>query len=965
MMKPLAFKAFDSDDINEVYSRGDYLIVLGKAELETYLFNDSLGGDFIKFKKSQGFNVIIISYDELGLSQAEDLRDYIHNTYSNGMLEYVLLVGDVNGTYGIPPFAILSYNEQETDVTDYPYTFIDLDQNDNIEEWKDPEFIIGRWPIRDIAELLTMKAKSIQYITNSKLIDSGDDLSFYNDAMLVAGNYKTADGVEVPPNEWPVTPVWTSLWLYDELKDYGYAQIDTAFFHQNNYQTATNNPVIKSSWDEGLGVINYRGWGDATGWHRPSFHLQEATSLSNQWRLPVVMSFVCNTGDFGNDYYDPAGYNKCFGELLVTSGSLITPKGAVAMVGPSDLDTDTRFNNVMCGVMWDGLLTGNTPEIGPALHYGKQALINEFNGLEIEGADMGYDFFYHHVYTVLGDPSLPVILESPKTMTINIENSDNIDIYGHNTATDPLSYSYIDCYVYDENGDPLEDVVGALMFDDNNGSEVMYKGLSNENGLLIIDFDLSNQSTLDLYLNKPQYLQRKISINYLGDEENDAPQVIPVELIIELNTDLFAVSNQDYDLSVTIYNPSNYNIESFDLSGISFWYDSPDIGGDDVIANYIFTPPSGHLGFGGGSLSLQPGESIVYENTILMPSLVVGDVLNIDFQFNDNLYAISSNSIEVISSSNVDSYLTSDPSPKCNYGYQAFDHTDIQYDSAPVYDWVELNSIDGAENLGLLDDTITKKTLPFDFKYFGKTYNEGQLLTICSNGWISLEETNIDHFWNFSIPNPMGPSAMIAPFMDDLDDNNGTEVFNVWYFEDQVNNRLIIEWDNVSNGQDDEFCPSCIKESFQVILHDPNYYNTKTGDGEIIFQYKSIYDIDDNGVFSTIGIESPDQGDGIEYLYNQQAGLGSFWVKNEENGQVNLNSEIAIKFTTGLSDISCALYDINQDGIVNVQDIVAAINYVLGAIIPTSEQLCAADTNSDGIVNVQDIVAIVGAALGS
>ena len=347
MMKPLAFKAFDSDNVNEVYARGDYLIVLGKAELETYLTNESLGGDFIKFKQSQGFNVIIISYDNLGFTQPENLRDYIHQTYLDGMLEYVLLVGDVNGTYAIPPFAILSYNEQETDVTDYPYTFIDMNENDDIEEWKNPKFIIGRWPIRDIAELLTMKTKSIQYITYSKLIDSGDDLSFYNDAMLVAGNYKTDDGAEVSPNQWPVTPVWTSLWLYDELKDYGYAQIDTAFFHQNNYQTATNNPIIKSSWDDGLGVINYRGWGDATGWHKPSFHLQEATSLSNQWRLPVVMSFVCNTGDFGNDYYDPAGFNKCFGELLVTSGSLITPKGAVAMVGPSDLDTDTRFNNVM------------------------------------------------------------------------------------------------------------------------------------------------------------------------------------------------------------------------------------------------------------------------------------------------------------------------------------------------------------------------------------------------------------------------------------------------------------------------------------------------------------------------------------------------------------------------------------------------------------------------------------------
>ena len=36
----------------------------------------------------------------------------------------------------------------------------------------------------------------------------------------------------------------------------------------------------------------------------------------------------------------------------------------------------------------------------------------------------------------------------------------------------------------------------------------------------------------------------------------------------------------------------------------------------------------------------------------------------------------------------------------------------------------------------------------------------------------SFEKCNIPYFWNFSIPFPLGPSAMLAPFMDDLDDND-------------------------------------------------------------------------------------------------------------------------------------------------------------------------------------------------
>jgi len=944
--KPLSFKAFDINPSNQVYGRGDYLIVLASSSLESYLEDSELGGDFVKFKYSQGYNVEVISYDTMGFISETDLREYLFNydQQTNGMLEYVLLVGDVNGQFDIPTFIINSYNEQELDVTDYPYT-ISADEN-----YQEPLFFIGRWPIRSIAEFLTVKTKSIQYVKN----ENHDDLSFYNNALLVAGNYKTADGAEVDPSSWPVTPVWTSLWLYDELHAYEYANIDTAFFHQYNYQTATNNPLIKDKWDEGVGVINYRGWGDATGWHKPSFHLSEVTSLSNQWRLPVVMSFVCNTGDFGNDFTDPTGFNKCFGELLITEGSLNTPRGAAAMVGPSDLDTDTRFNNVICGVMWDGLLSGNVPELAPALHYGKNSLIDEFSGLEIENADhMTYDYFYHHVYGVLGDPSLPVILESPKIMFTSIDDSDNIDSYGYSFAIDPLDYSYIMVYIYDEDGNPIEDVVGSLFKDnapfvDSNGS--LYKGLSDTNGLLIIDFDLSNQATLNLYLNRPQYLQRDISIDYLGDENNSNPtENISIELSVEINNTLYAVANEDYNLSFIINNPSEYNIQNISVGGIELL--SEGISGLDQVTFFTDILPS--------YFSLQAGDSFVYEKIIHIPSAIIGNIMKVDIHFNNDIYNLFTESMGLIVSNSSLEYLTSDPSPECNYGYQAYDNTDTEYDDAPEYNWIELNDTNGAENLGLQDDTIIKKELPFDFKYFGNTYNQGQLLTICSNGWIALEETNIDHFWNFSIPSPMGPSAMIAPFMDDLDDNEGTEPFKVWYFYDDDNNRLIIEWDDVSNGEDDQNCPNCIKESFQLILLDPLFYETSTGDGEIIFQYKEVYDIDSNGNYSTIGIESPEQNDGIQYLFNKDKGLGSYWP-DEQNMAIN---GLAIKFTTGRAVNECNKGDLDFSGEIDIIDIIMLIDIVLEVTFSNIQLDCIADFNSDNNINIFDIISLVEAIL--
>ena len=56
----------------------------------------------------------------------------------------------------------------------------------------------------------------------------------------------------------------------------------------------------------------------------------------------------------------------CFGEALIKGGdSPISPKGAVAVIAPSDLDTDTRFNNVICGQVWDEVLEGRLSELGP------------------------------------------------------------------------------------------------------------------------------------------------------------------------------------------------------------------------------------------------------------------------------------------------------------------------------------------------------------------------------------------------------------------------------------------------------------------------------------------------------------------------------------------------------------------------------------------------------------------------
>ena len=60
----------------------------------------------------------------------------------------------------------------------------------------------------------------------------------------------------------------------------------------------------------------------------------------------------------------------------------------------------------------------------------------------------------------------------------------------------------------------------------------------------------------------------------------------------------------------------------------------------------------------------------------------------------------------------------------------------------------------------------------------------------------------------------------------------------------------------------------------------------------------------------------------------------------------------------------CIRDSVNGDTIINVLDIVAAVNFVLGTDSPSDDEACASDYNGDGIINVIDIVAIVNIVLG-
>lgn len=203
---PLAFSSMIMSEYDILASqinpqRGSYLI-LAPDGVTPYL------DDFVSFKESQGFDVYVRS-----ISDAGETAIGIKNTISgilleDPMLEYVLLIGDVDGFAEFPSF----YYGPDNDVTDQQYTHI---LGDDVI----PDVFIGRLSIDSLSELAVIMSKTIQYARNPLAYDQG----WLDRGLIVAGNYANTYPI-------PITPKWTSYWLRDELLNYGYSQVDTVFY---------------------------------------------------------------------------------------------------------------------------------------------------------------------------------------------------------------------------------------------------------------------------------------------------------------------------------------------------------------------------------------------------------------------------------------------------------------------------------------------------------------------------------------------------------------------------------------------------------------------------------------------------------------------------------------------------------------------------------------------------------------
>lgn len=82
-------------------------------------------------------------------------------------------------------------------------------------------------------------------------------------------------------------------------------------------------------------------------------------------------------------------------------------------------------------------------------------------------------------------------------------------------------------------------------------------------------------------------------------------------------------------------------------------------------------------------------------------------------------------------------------------------------------------------------------------------------------------------------------------------------------------------------------------------------------------------------------------------------------IASDSNGSALLSSGDC----TNLEILDVVLGDINTDSVINIQDVVILINFILQSDSPEGNEQYAADLNVDGVLNVQDVVILIGIIL--
>jgi len=886
---------------NSEYQNPSYLFISpNNTTVQTYL------QPLLDWKHEKGFIVNSVNTLETG-SNSNQILNYITNAYENwdDPPEFVCLVGDAGGSFNIPTG---HYNGGEGD---HFYTM--LEGNDILSD-----IFIGRLSFNTTTEFQTILTKIFSYEKNPYLTTT----DWYEKAVLIGD-----------PSSSGTSTIDTKIHVKDMIlancPNFECAEVYSGGY--TNYMTQNINSGVSyfnyrgfggmSGWNNGhinsltngfmlpvaIGITCNTGDFEGTYDCISEAFLKAGTPSLPRGAIAAVSTATGQTHTCFNNCMDAGIYYGLFSDSLhFTGGGLNRGKLNLYINYPDNPNNQvTNFsywNNLMGDPgleLWTGvpepLNVIYDPEIPNGTNF-MEILVENSSGEPLKDAWVtllkGDDEIFE---TALTDDSGSVILpldqEQSGEVILTVTRHNFIPHSGTFELIQEEQFVNISEMIIDDDnfdtsagnddgfanpGEDLELKVSLQNFGSLQVSGVSAVLSSSDPYITVSDNEeyygdiagssiISSDDDFDIHISEaaPGGYVAVLNFTITDDERNQWTDLIYLQIAGALIT---AESCEVIDSDNNIFDPGETAQLSLTISNSGLTEADDIYGTISCLHSHIdIVDPDGYFG------SIASGETASNQQDLFELTASSHLISGAQIPFSVDLYNSAGFSQTVSFILNIGEITIVDPLGPDVFGYYCYDNDDLSY-LAPEYAWIEISPDLGGPGtaLPLNDWGNTGDTedidLPFTLTFYDVDYNSA---SVSSNGWICPGQTNSESFMNWSIPGPLGPSPLIAPFWDDLMTGDG-EVSH--YFDPDLH-WFIIEWNNMQNQY------NYSEETFQVIIYDQNYYPTANGNNEILIQYKTVNNVDqgqyggwsvEHGLYATVGIEDHLAERGLQYTFNNE-----------------------------------------------------------------------------------------------
>ena len=447
---------------------------------------------FVDWKNQKGIRTVMIPSTTAGTTP-QQIKAYITNYWNeNPELTFVQLVGDAQQ---IPPDTYSGFSSDPS--------YVMLVGNNNY-----PDLFISRFSAETVAHVQTQVERVIHY---EKDIIDGD---WFDKGMGIAYSGGGGQGW----NGW--SDIQQMNHIRDFLLGYNYTTVDQI------YDPGASATTVTNALNQGRSIINYIGHGWQQGWDTTGFDNGNVNNLTNDWKLPHIISVACDNGIFHN--------STCFAEtwLRATNNTTGAPTGAISAY--------------MAAISqpWAEPMPGQW-HINQLL---SQSAKHTIGGLYFNGASYGLDIYPNsgpltiRTWHIFGDSSLMVRTATPTPFEVS-----SSEILFHGLTEFPVTVNYPGAKITLFNQDTKELITSAIADDLGEAVLVLEEPITELYNLIL---------TVTAY-NKITYVQEIMALPNNG------------AYIMFDSFDYAEGSNANYgttaDLNITVFNIGSEEAENIDV----------------------------------------------------------------------------------------------------------------------------------------------------------------------------------------------------------------------------------------------------------------------------------------------------------------------------------------------------------------------------------------------------------------